>query len=69
MVQDAIDHAGIGNKGNEAPAAAARAQQGIRLENLLNQPAHVLRVSLEPSNPLALFRRRQDRFRFSIPQY
>jgi hypothetical protein len=33
MAQDAIDHAGIGNKGNEVHAAAAGAQQGIRLED------------------------------------
>jgi hypothetical protein len=38
MLQDAIDNAGICNKGNDAHAAAATTQEGIRLEDFLNQP-------------------------------
>jgi hypothetical protein len=37
MPEDAVNHAGFCNKGDDAHAAAAGAQQGIRLENLFNQ--------------------------------
>ena len=37
MPQDAVDDTGICNKGDDAHAAAASTQQGIRLEDLLNQ--------------------------------
>jgi hypothetical protein len=39
MPQDAVNDAGIGNKGDDAHAAAAGAKQRIGLENLLNQPS------------------------------
>ena len=39
MPQDAVDDAGICNKGDDAHAAAAGAQQRIRFEDFLNQPS------------------------------
>ena len=37
MLQNTVDDAGISNKGDDAHASAASAQQGIRLKDLLNQ--------------------------------
>ncbi len=39
MLQDAVDHARICNKGNDAHPSAATAQQWIHLENFLDQPS------------------------------
>ena len=39
MPQDAVDDAGIRNKGDDAHASAAGAKQRIRLEDLFNQPS------------------------------
>jgi hypothetical protein len=39
MPQDAVDDAGIGNKGDDAYAAAAGAKKWIRFEYLLYQPS------------------------------
>jgi hypothetical protein len=47
MPQDAVDHAGICNKGDDAHAAVASKQEGIRLKIFLIRRAHVLRTSLE----------------------
>jgi hypothetical protein len=36
MAQDTVDHAGICNKGDDAHARPAAAQEWIRLENFLD---------------------------------
>jgi hypothetical protein len=39
MAQDTVDDAGICNKGDDAHARPAAAQEGIRFEDFLDQPS------------------------------
>jgi hypothetical protein len=46
MPKDAVDDSGIRNEGDDAHAAAARAQQGIRLEGSLSAHRFMSRAQL-----------------------
>ena len=49
MAQDAVNDAGVGNKGDDAHAAAAGASQRVGLEKFRIKRAQVLRASLDKS--------------------
>jgi hypothetical protein len=49
VAQDAVDDAGVGNKGDDVYAGAAGASQRIRFEDFLIKRAQVRRASLEES--------------------